>query len=65
MVLYPLSAFRAMNKAAETVYTAIRRDGHQKNVLDTMQTREELYDRISYHDFEAQLDALFEQGKSK
>lgn len=59
MVLYPLSAFRAMNKAAETVYTAIRRDGHQKNVIDTMQTREELYDRIGYHDFEARLDALF------
>lgn len=65
MVLYPLSAFRAMNKAAEAVYTAIRRDGHQKNVLDTMQTREELYDRIGYHDFESRLDALFQQGKSK
>jgi methylisocitrate lyase len=65
MVLYPLSAFRAMNKAAETVYTAIRRDGHQKNVIDTMQTREELYDRIGYHEFESRLDALFQQGKSK
>lgn len=62
MVLYPLSAFRAMNKAAETVYTAIRRDGHQKNVIDTMQTREELYDRIGYHDFESRLDALFQQN---
>lgn len=61
MVLYPLSAFRAMNKAAEAVYTAIRRDGHQKNVIDTMQTREELYDRIGYHEFEARLDALFKQ----
>jgi len=59
IVLYPLSAFRAMNKAAENVYTAIRRDGHQKNVLDTMQTREELYDRIGYHDYERKLDALF------
>jgi len=59
IVLYPLSAFRAMNKAAENVYTAIRRDGHQKNVLDTMQTREELYDRIGYHDYERRLDALF------
>ena len=59
IVLYPLSAFRAMNKAAEAVYTAIRRDGHQKNVVDTMQTREELYDRIGYHDFEQKLDALF------
>lgn len=59
IVLYPLSAFRAMNKAAENVYTAIRRDGHQKNVLDTMQTREELYNRIGYHDYERRLDALF------
>jgi len=65
MVLYPLSAFRAMNKAAEAVYTAIRRDGHQKNVLDMMQTRDELYDRIGYHAFESQLDALFEQKKSQ
>lgn len=64
MVLYPLSAFRAMNKAAETVYTAIRRDGHQKNVIDMMQTREELYDRIGYHEFEQQLDVLFQQKKS-
>lgn len=59
--LYPLSAFRAMNKAAEAVYTAIRRDGHQKNVLDLMQTREELYERIGYHDYERKLDALFKQ----
>ncbi len=59
IVLYPLSAFRAMNKAAENVYTAIRRDGHQKNVVDTMQTRDELYDRIGYHAFEGKLDALF------
>lgn len=59
MALYPLSAFRAMNKAAEAVYTAIRRDGHQRAVLDMMQTREELYDRIGYHAFEAHLDALF------
>lgn len=65
MVLYPLSAFRAMNKAAETVYETIRRDGHQKNVIDIMQTRDELYDRIGYHEFESRLDALFEQGKSK
>jgi len=59
IVLYPLSAFRAMNKAAENVYAAIRRDGHQKNVIDTMQTRDELYDRIGYHDFERKLDDLF------
>ncbi len=64
MVLYPLSAFRAMNKAAEAVYTAIRRDGHQKNVVDLMQTRDELYDRIGYHEFESRLDALFQKGKA-
>ncbi|MFZ6689051.1 methylisocitrate lyase [Undibacterium sp. SXout11W] len=65
LVLYPLSAFRAMNKAAENVYTAIRRDGTQKNVVDTMQTRMELYERINYHDFEQKLDALFAQQKAK
>ncbi len=65
MVLYPLSAFRAMNKAAEAVYLAIRRDGHQHAVVDQMQTREELYDRIGYHHYEEQLDALFQQGKNK
>jgi methylisocitrate lyase len=63
IVLYPLSAFRAMNKAAEAVYTAIRRDGHQKNVIDTMQTRDELYERIGYHEFEQKLDALFAARK--
>jgi methylisocitrate lyase len=63
MVLYPLSAFRAMNKAAENVYTAIRRDGHQKSVIDTMQTREELYERIGYHAYEQHLDALFKAKK--
>jgi methylisocitrate lyase len=63
IVLYPLSAFRAMNKAAENVYTAIRRDGHQKNVVDTMQSRNELYDRIGYHAFEASLDKLFNAQK--
>ncbi len=63
MVLYPLSAFRAMNKAAEAVYGAIRRDGHQRAVLDSMQTREELYERIGYHAFEQRLDALFSQGR--
>ncbi len=64
IVLYPLSAFRAANKAAETVYTAIRRDGHQRNVLDLMQTRAELYERIGYHDYERKLDALFASKKS-
>ncbi|QRF61849.1 methylisocitrate lyase [Variovorax paradoxus] len=63
MVLYPLSAFRAMNKAAEAVYGAIRRDGHQRAVLDAMQTREELYERIGYHAFEQRLDALFAEGR--
>lgn len=63
LVLYPLSAFRAMNKAAQNVYEAVRRDGTQKNVVDTMQTRMELYESINYHDFEQKLDALFAQGK--
>lgn len=58
MILYPLSAFRAMNKAAENVYEAIRRDGTQSGVLDTMQTREELYDRINYYSYENALDQL-------
>ncbi|MCY1454201.1 2-methylisocitrate lyase [compost metagenome] len=52
-----------MNKAAENVYTALRRDGTQKNVVDTMQTRMELYDAIGYHAFEQSLDALFAQKK--
>ena len=57
MVLYPLSAFRAMNRAAETVYEAIRRDGHQKNVIGVMQSRDELYEAISYLEYERKLDA--------
>ena len=65
LILYPLSAFRAMNKAAENVYNAVRRDGTQQNVVDTMQTRMELYDRINYHQFEQKLDALFAAQKSK
>lgn len=63
MVLYPLSAFRAMNKAALRVYEAIRQDGDQKAVVDTMQTRMELYDFLGYHDYERKLDELFAQGK--
>lgn len=59
LALYPLSAFRAMNRAAELVYETIRREGSQRAVLDTMQTREELYERIGYHAFEQQLDRLF------
>ena len=65
MVLYPLSAFRAMNKAAETVYTAILKDGDQKAVTDMMQTRMELYDYLGYHEYEQKLDALFAEGKNK
>ncbi|RKZ37233.1 MAG: methylisocitrate lyase [Gammaproteobacteria bacterium] len=61
LVLYPLSAFRAMSKAALKVYGAIRNDGTQKNVVDDMQTREELYDHLGYHAFEEKLNALFEQ----
>ncbi len=64
MALYPLSAFRAMNKAALLVYETIRRDGTQQAVVNTMQTREELYEVISYHEFERKLDLLFEQQKS-
>jgi methylisocitrate lyase len=56
MALYPLSAFRAMNKAAENVYEAIRRDGTQVNVIDSMQTRDELYERINYYQYESALD---------
>lgn len=59
MVLYPLSAFRAMNKAALTVYQSILEQGDQKAVVDTMQTRAELYDFLNYHSFEQKLDALF------
>ncbi len=58
MILYPLSAFRAMNKAAENVYEAIRRDGTQAGVIDTMQTRDELYQRIDYYKYEDALDKL-------
>jgi methylisocitrate lyase len=56
MILYPLSAFRAMNKAAENVYEHIRREGTQAEVIDSMQSREELYERINYHAFEKALD---------
>jgi methylisocitrate lyase len=59
LVLYPLSAFRAMNLAALEVYKAIRRDGTQAGVIDSMQTRAELYDYLGYHAFEQKLDELF------
>lgn len=61
--LYPLSAFRAANKAAESVYTSIRQNGHQQEVVEQMQTRAELYERIGYHAFEQKLDALFAAKK--
>ncbi len=59
IVLYPLSAFRAANKAAENVFRTLRKEGSQKSVVGTMQTRQELYDSIGYWDFENKLDALF------
>jgi methylisocitrate lyase len=59
LVLYPLSAFRAMNKAALNVYQVLRSEGTQANVIDTMQTRMELYDYLNYHGFEQKLDELF------
>ncbi|MBR7889065.1 methylisocitrate lyase [Marinomonas sp. A79] len=59
LVLYPLSAFRAMNKAALNVYQHLLQDGHQRNVIDTMQTRNELYEFLNYHEYEDKLDALF------
>ena len=65
IVLYPLSAFRAMNKAAENVYETVRKDGSQKAVLDTMQTREELYQRINYYEYEGVLDKLLGNGDKK
>ena len=65
IVLYPLSAFRAMNKAAENVYETVRKDGSQKAVLDTMQTREELYQRINYYEYENALDKLLGNGDEK
>ena len=61
MILYPLSAFRAMNKAAENVYETIRRDGTQSGVIGSMQSRDELYERINYHAFEKALDQYREE----
>ncbi|MGH1469881.1 MAG: methylisocitrate lyase [Cellvibrionaceae bacterium] len=63
MVLYPLSAFRAMNKAAEHVYKTILNDGDQNAVVDIMQTRNDLYDYLHYHDYENKLDELFAETK--
>jgi methylisocitrate lyase len=64
LALYPLSAFRAMNKAALSVYQTLRREGTQKNVVDAMQTRDELYDYLGYHAYERKLDELFAREKS-
>ena len=63
--LYPLSAFRAMSMAAEKVYESLLKEGTQKDVLDIMQTREELYERLNYHEFEQKLDELFSEEGEK
>ena len=65
LVLYPLSAFRAMSKAARDVYGAIRKDGTQKNVLQLMQPRSELYDYLDYHSFEDKLDTIFQKEEKR
>ncbi len=64
LILYPLSAFRAMNAAAMNVYQTIRHEGTQANVIGAMQTRDQLYDILHYHDYETKLDELFAKGKS-
>jgi methylisocitrate lyase len=64
MVLYPLTAFRAMNKAALKTYENLRKTGTQKASIGEMQTREELYDIINYHSYEKKLDELFTRGRS-
>lgn len=63
LVLYPLSSFRAASKAALNVYQHIKNDGTQENVIDTMQTRMELYDFLGYHDYEQKLDKLFSESR--
>lgn len=65
LVLYPLSAFRAMSRAALEVYGAIRKDGGQRRVIDRMQTREELYEVLGYHDYERKLDELFSRNRER
>ena len=64
MILYPLTAFRAMNKAALKVYENLRKTGTQQGSIADMQTREELYDIINYHSYEKKLDELFTRGRS-
>jgi len=65
MVLYPLSAFRAMSRAATSVYDSIRKNGTQQNVIDIMQTREELYDYLDYHSYEQKLDNIFSREEKE
>jgi len=65
LILYPLSAFRAMSKAALSVYDAIRKEGTQKNVMDLMQTRTELYEHLDYHAFEQKLDNIFSKEEQE
>ena len=65
IALYPLSAFRAMNKAALEVYRAVRKEGSQKSVVGMMQTRDELYQFLDYHAYEQKLDQLFAKEKAK
>jgi methylisocitrate lyase len=59
MILYPLSAFRGMSKTAEKIYNSLLKEATQENLLDIMQTREELYERLNYHSFEEKLDDLY------
>lgn len=65
IVLYCCGAYRAMNKAAMGFYRAVLADGHQRNVIASMQTREEMYDLLGYHDYERKLDALFQREDSE
>ena len=65
IVLYCCGAYRAMNKGAESYYQALINDGHQRNVIEIMQTREELYDYLNYHQYEQKLDELFADNKEK
>ena len=65
IVLYPLSAFRAMSQAALNVYQCIRQDGNQQRIINTMQTRSELYQHLGYHKYEDKLDALFAQARDE
>ena len=65
MALYPLSAFRAMNAAALKVYQALRKEGTQRSVVDTMQTRNDLYEFLDYHSYERKLDELFARDRQQ